>query len=126
MLLRRFVMLICFVAFLLHLPAVHADDSDDNTGRDDTQTYPITDDVTMLSTVNFSYAKPKIVIKTVMPTLEYQDDNQIFATFNDEVAKLAKNEASLFRDLVASAQGQQAALPKNKIKNNLYNKALNF
>lgn len=120
MLLRYFFIYAFLVICLVGQSVAYADESDDNTGRDETQTYPITDDVTMLSAVHFSYAKPKIVIKAVTPTLEYSDENDIFANFNDVVTDLIKQESSLFRDLVASAQSQQLVLAKNKIKNNLY------
>lgn len=120
MLFSRLMTLVCLIICLAGLSTAYADDSDDNTGRDETQTYPITDEVTMLSAVHFSYAKPKIVIKAVTPTLDYTDNNDIFANFNDSVTDFVKQESSLFRDLVASAQGQQIALAKNRIKNNLY------
>jgi hypothetical protein len=119
----------------LATPIFASSSSDDSTGKDDTQVYPIYKNVELVSTLKIQYDKPRIVIKSVYPQLqnvtaggdrdndnddEEDDKNDALHTFNDIVLGLIQEKIAEFKTQVMANQDSQKRLPKPQLKNDLY------
>jgi len=100
--------------------------SDDSTGKDDTQVYPIYNNVELVSTLKLQYDKPRIVIKSVYPQLQTVtesdsgDQTEAIHTFNEIVLDLVQEKIAEFKAHVVANQDSQKQLPTEQRKNDLY------
>ncbi|HEX4044640.1 MAG TPA: RsiV family protein [Gammaproteobacteria bacterium] len=114
--------ILCIIIFTLSLSShAFADDGDDDDdGKDnEQQTYQITDSIDLVPTVNFQYAKPKIVIKSTYPRLVGEETDDHIDEFNTLVQAILKEEIASFKDRVIQAQMVQQKAALAKLKNEL-------
>lgn len=117
---KQFI-LFSILTCLLSCFAVFADDvADDNTGRDDPNTLHVYDDIDLVSTIKYQYAKPKITIKSVYPQLQSDSANQYVDRFNQLVLDKIQEKIRQFTQQVKENQSAAQRLPKSLVKNELY------
>lgn len=104
---------------LAAVPSLFAYDNDRsaNASKDFTPVYHISDQVDLISTLKFTYTKPKITVKSVFPQLEGDQEN--IESFNQLVTELVQQEITDFQHEVTFSQAQRTDLPANA-KNDLY------
>lgn len=114
----RFMLALCLG---LTSSLIWADNSDDSTGKDETQVFHINDGLDIVSTLKFAYGKPKIVVKAVYPQLETDRDMiDGINTFNETVTDLIEKEIEQYKSVVAANESTQKTDTKEDAKNNLY------
>lgn len=139
----KIINLIVLIGLLFTPTLIFADNlADDDTARDDTQVYHIDKDLDMVSTLKFNYDKPKIVVKSVYPQLQdnndyiahpgnrhrndsYNDevdgkmdsDTSSVGGFNQSVIQIVEEEINAFKRQVKLIQEKKASTSG---KNNLY------
>ncbi len=118
---RAMQILILTLLTLFALPTFADDDSDDSTGRDDRQTYHLSDAVDLITQQKVDYDKPRIVIREVYPELQNFDaeEQQGVDGFNHRVSNIITEEADQFKSGVTKTRDYQLTLPKSKVKNEL-------
>lgn len=89
--------------------------------KDLKQIFHVTNDLNLVPTTQFFYAKPKVVIKAVYPQIQSElideTPEENVQKFNDLVLSLVQEEASKFKKQVAD--DMPAGLPKTSIKNDM-------
>lgn len=108
------------LCLLLSAPLFADDSADDSTGKDDTQVYPIYDDVELVSSLKIQYDKPRIVIKSVYPELQSDTLKDSVEAFNQLVIDLIQDKIEEFKTDVTSNLQSQQQLPKYQRRNDLY------
>lgn len=126
------------VCFLLQTIAYAEVASEDSTGRDDTKIYHLYGDIDLFANLKISYARPRIVIKTVFPQLQNSsflkisednenedvgfDDprNDTIDGFNESAQDIIQYEIAMYKKLVMQSQSLQKHIPVKQIRNNLY------
>jgi hypothetical protein len=91
--------------------------ADDNTGRDDPNILHIYDDIDLVSTIKYQYAKPKTMIKSVYPQLQSDSDNREVSRFNQLVLDKIQDNVHRFTQQVKDSQ---ATNTKSIGRNELY------
>jgi hypothetical protein len=111
--------ILCFS--LSFIASAFADESDDNTGRDDTQVYSLYDGVDLVTTFKYQYGKkPKTFVKAVYPQLDGDREDEGITHFNDLVNDLLKQEIATFQHNVMQNQQFLKNISKAPSRNNLY------
>ena len=114
-------LLICILLVTLNSLSFADNSADDNTGRDDTQTYHIYDEVELVSKIKFQYsAKPKTFVKSVYPLLVSPHDDAAVKSFNQMVSDLIQQSVVIFRQQAAKNAENLQVLPKSVNKNDMY------
>lgn len=110
------------LTFALLFPlSVFADDiADDTTASDDTQVYHIYEGIDLFSTLNIQYEKPRIVIKSVYPQLQSDEDNDGINGFNQTVNDILQQEIATYKKNVLQNRDEQKKLERSVVKNDLY------
>src|SRR5579883_2651731 len=98
--LKQVVKLILLISLFACIPALAEDAADDSTGRDDTQVYHIYEGVDLFSTLKIQYDKPRIVVKSVYPQLQSDDDSEGINNFNQLVMNILQQEISAYKNNV--------------------------
>lgn len=92
----------------------------DNVSKEGPKTYPLYDDIQLTSAIKYTYGTNKIVVKSVFPQLESETLNLGVDHFNELIGRLVSEGISGFNSRVMEAHLLQEALPKKRIKNDLY------
>lgn len=103
-----------FVILFSLMATALADDASENASKDETQYYQLYDDIYLLSAIKFSYGKPRIVVKSVFPQLQSDNDPQLASNFNQLIADAIQEDIRGYSERLADTQ------PKAKSKNDLY------
>lgn len=89
--------------------------------KDLKQIFHVTNDLNLVPTTQFFYAKPKIVIKAVYPEIQSElideTPEENVQKFNDTVFSIVQEEVKKFKKQVAD--DMPAGLPKSSIKNDM-------
>jgi hypothetical protein len=96
--------------------------SDDPTGKDDPKVSHLYDDIDLVPTIKFDYAK-KVMIKSVFPQLEANGEEEAPAGINDfnaAVTEIVQGEIHAYKDKVKDLQPLQLTFTQTSVKNDLY------
>ena len=113
------ILLAVLIIFLSTL-AFAEDVNDDSTGRDDTQVFHIFRNVNLISAIDIQYGKHRIVMKSVYPQLETDQEYTSVESFNLAVQQFIQQEVKYFRENVSDNFNRMRNLDPADIKNNLY------
>lgn len=80
-------------------------EGENGQGREDTRTYHLYDDIDLLSTLKFSYGRPRVTIKSVFPQLQTESEYDGVGNFNRLVLKIVAEEIENFKQ-AASQQSE--------------------
>lgn len=110
-----------FMSLLINSVPVTANQfADDNTGKDDTQTYRIAKEVSLISKQKvFMEKNPKFSVKITYPFLRSPEKLTTVQDFNKQIAEFLSQEIVKFKTELAQYQNVQLILPPAKIKNAL-------
>lgn len=88
---------------VLNMPVCYAEESD-NRSREDTRTYHLYNDIDLISTLKFSYGRPRITVKSVFPQLHTPSEYDGVGNFNRLVLKIVDEEIEGFKTKVSRFQ----------------------
>jgi hypothetical protein len=112
---NRVILFLCIV--LCFTTIAVAEEADDNVPPPKEQIFRVYDDITLSSSIDFFYGKPKIVVKAVYPQLTSENGNPNVVDFNNLVYEFIQQQVTEFKNQVKLTTIDTADVPDAAIAN---------